>query len=98
MNPNLAELRKKAMALPLRPGVYLMKNKAGTIIYIGKAKSLKNRVSQYFGSPKNHDAKVRQMVGGYGGGRQVAFVVTKPKTAKESEQQREALESAVHGA
>ncbi len=62
MNPNLPELRKKAMALPLRPGVYLMKNKAGTIIYIGKAKSLKNRVSQYFGSPKNHDAKVRQMV------------------------------------
>lgn len=41
---------------------------------------------------------VRSMVGGYGGGRQVAFVVTKPKTAKESEQQREALESAVHGA
>lgn len=43
-------------------------------------------------------SKVRQMVGGYGGGRQVAFVMTNPKTAKESEQQREALESAVHGA
>lgn len=50
------------MALPLSPGVYLMKNKTGNIIYIGKAKSLKNRVSQYFGSPKNHDAKVRKMV------------------------------------
>lgn len=62
MNPNLPQLRKKAMGLPLRPGVYLMKNKANTIIYIGKAKSLKNRVSQYFGSPKNHDEKVRQMV------------------------------------
>lgn len=62
MNPNLPQLRKKAMALPLSPGVYLMKNKGGTIIYIGKAKSLKNRVSQYFGSPRNHDAKVRQMV------------------------------------
>ncbi len=56
------ELRKKAMKLPLLPGVYLMHNKAGEIIYIGKAKALKNRVSQYFGSDKNHDNKVRRMV------------------------------------
>ena len=56
------ELRQKAMRLPLSPGVYLMHNKAGDIIYIGKAKALKNRVSQYFGSEKNHDAKVRRMV------------------------------------
>lgn len=56
------ELRQKAMRLPLSPGVYLMHNKAGEIIYIGKAKALKNRVSQYFGSEKNHDAKVRRMV------------------------------------
>lgn len=62
MNPKRALLRKKAMALPLRPGVYLMKNQSGQIIYIGKAKQLKNRVSQYFGSPRGHDAKVRQMV------------------------------------
>ena len=56
------ELRRKAMQLPLTPGVYIMHDKTGEIIYIGKAKALKNRVSQYFGSEKNHDAKVRQMV------------------------------------
>ncbi len=58
----LTELRKRAMALPMEPGVYLMKNDAGHIIYIGKAKKLKNRVSQYFGSDQNHTEKVRQMV------------------------------------
>ncbi len=56
------ELRKKAMQRPLTPGVYIMHNSSGEIIYIGKAKALKNRVSQYFGSEKNHDAKVRKMV------------------------------------
>ena len=61
-NPKLSTLRKKAMALPLRPGVYLMKDKSGKIIYVGKAKQLKNRVSQYFGSDSNHTEKVRQMV------------------------------------
>ena len=39
------ELRKKAMALPLNPGVYIMKNADKDIIYIGKAKALKNRVT-----------------------------------------------------
>ena len=62
MNPKMQELRKKAMALPLQPGVYIMKNKSGEIIYIGKAKKLKNRVSQYFGSQNNHSEKVRRMV------------------------------------
>ena len=62
MNPKLKELRAKAMALPLQPGVYIMKNKHGEIIYIGKAKKLKNRVSQYFGSQNNHAEKVRRMV------------------------------------
>ncbi|XOQ43958.1 MAG: UvrABC system protein C [Clostridium sp.] len=56
------ELRARAMRLPLSPGVYLMRDKTGKIIYIGKAKALKNRVSQYFGSEKNHDTKVRRMV------------------------------------
>ena len=56
------ELRRKAMKLPLSPGVYLMHDKSGQIIYIGKAKALKNRVSQYFGSEKNHNNKVRRMV------------------------------------
>lgn len=50
------------MALPLQPGVYIMKNKSGDIIYIGKAKKLRNRVSQYFGSQNNHSEKVRRMV------------------------------------
>lgn len=56
------ELRSKAMKLPMSPGVYLMHDKSKTIIYVGKAKALKNRVSQYFGSEKNHDDKVRKMV------------------------------------
>ncbi len=61
-NKKRTALRKKAMALPLRPGVYLMKDARGRIIYVGKAKALKNRVSQYFGSDTNHPAKVRRMV------------------------------------
>ena len=58
----LSRLRKKANSLPLSPGVYLMKNKSGKIIYVGKAVRLKNRVSQYFRSNKNHNDKVRKMV------------------------------------
>ena len=58
----MKELRKKAMHLPESPGVYIMKDKNGKIIYIGKAKSLKDRVSQYFGSQVNHTDKVKQMV------------------------------------
>ena len=50
------------MQLPKTPGVYLMKNSKGEIIYVGKAKALKNRVSQYFGSQNNHTVKVRKMV------------------------------------
>ena len=42
------ELKEKAHSLPLAPGVYLMQDKHGGIIYVGKAKKLKNRVSQYF--------------------------------------------------
>lgn len=62
MNPKMSELRKKAMALPLLPGVYIMYDSDSEIIYIGKAKALKNRVSQYFGSQNNHAQKVRRMV------------------------------------
>lgn len=61
-NPKLADLRRQAMALPLDPGVYIMKDIHNNILYIGKAKALKNRVSQYFGSDTNHTEKVRQMV------------------------------------
>ncbi len=62
MTDKLKELRRQAMALPMQAGVYLMKDARGTIIYIGKAKVLRNRVSQYFGSDTNHTEKVRQMV------------------------------------
>lgn len=58
----ITELRRQAMALPQEPGVYLMKDASGTILYVGKAKKLRNRVSQYFGSNQNHTEKVRQMV------------------------------------
>lgn len=61
-NPKIHELRERSMRLPLSPGVYIMKNGKGEIIYIGKAKVLKNRVSQYFGSQNNHAEKVRKMV------------------------------------
>ena len=59
---HIKTLRKKAMNLPLEPGVYLMRDKGGKVIYVGKAKALKNRVSQYFGSDTNHTEKVRRMV------------------------------------
>ncbi len=58
----LTELKAKANRLPLTPGVYIMKDKNGVIIYIGKAKALKNRVTQYFGSGNQHTEKVRRMV------------------------------------
>jgi excinuclease ABC subunit C len=48
--------------LPDNPGVYLMRNSLGEIIYVGKAKNLKNRVRQYFQSSKNHSEKVKAMV------------------------------------
>ena len=48
--------------LPDKSGVYLMKNSLGEIIYIGKAKNLKNRVRSYFQNSKNHAAKVKAMV------------------------------------
>ena len=56
-----AELEWKIRNLPDSPGCYLMKS-GGKIIYVGKAKNLKNRVSQYFHSSKNHTPKVRAMV------------------------------------
>lgn len=61
-NTKLRELKAKANRLPLTPGVYIMKDKNDNIIYIGKAKSLKNRVTQYFGAGSGHTEKVRKMV------------------------------------
>ncbi len=48
--------------LPAKPGCYLMKNAAGTIIYVGKAISLKNRVRSYFHADASHDGKTRRLV------------------------------------
>ena len=56
------ELKDKALSLPLEPGVYLMQDRSGTIIYVGKAKKLKNRVSQYFQDSSAHTPKTRRMV------------------------------------
>ena len=56
------ELRQKANDLPLAPGVYLMMDKTGKVIYVGKAKKLKNRVSQYFQDSASHNIKTRNMV------------------------------------
>ena len=56
------ELREKANDLPLKPGVYLMMDRTGKVIYVGKAKKLKNRVSQYFQENSSHNEKTRRMV------------------------------------
>ena len=57
-----AELYQKACMLPLLPGVYIIRDKTDTIIYIGKAKRLRIRVSQYFREGVPHDNKVSQMI------------------------------------
>lgn len=56
------QLKEKAKNLPLAPGVYLMQNKSNQVIYVGKAKKLRNRVSQYFQDSASHTAKTRIMV------------------------------------
>ncbi len=58
----IEDLKKKANSLPLEPGVYIMRDKADKVIYVGKAKKLKNRVSQYFQDTASHTPKTRIMV------------------------------------
>lgn len=62
MNPRLDYLREKANKLSLSPGVYLMRDKTGKIIYVGKAKALKNRVITYFHQSANHNDKTKRLV------------------------------------
>lgn len=56
------DIQEHLKTLPASPGVYIMKDKFGNVIYVGKAVSLKNRVRQYFQSSKNHSDKVKSMV------------------------------------
>ena len=56
------QLLEKANSLPLAPGVYLMHGRDGDVIYVGKAKKLKNRVSQYFQAGRGHNVKTQTMV------------------------------------
>ena len=58
----LEELKEKAHALPLKPGVYIMQDAKSQVIYVGKAKALRNRVSQYFLNLASHTEKTRAMV------------------------------------
>jgi excinuclease ABC subunit C len=58
----MTDLQEKLKNLPTNSGVYLHKNADGKIIYVGKAKNLKNRVRSYFQSSKNHDYKTRELV------------------------------------
>ena len=62
LSEKLKRLQSKALKLPSLPGVYIMRNSEKEVIYIGKAKSLKNRVTSYFASQDNLWIKVRQMV------------------------------------
>lgn len=56
------ELKDKALSLPFAPGVYIMRDASNKVIYVGKAKKLKNRVSQYFQDSSAHTPKTRAMV------------------------------------
>ena len=56
------QLKEKATCLPMAPGVYIMRDKSETVIYVGKAQKLKNRVSQYFQDTASHSPKTRVMV------------------------------------
>ena len=56
------ELKLKAAGLPMAPGVYIMRDKTNTVIYVGKAKKLRNRVSQYFVNTVSHSPKTKTMI------------------------------------
>lgn len=56
------QLQQKLKQLPKTPGVYFHKDKSGTVIYVGKAAILKNRVRQYFQASRNRDPKTEALV------------------------------------
>ena len=56
------QLKERVRRLPMQPGVYMHKDKSGTVIYVGKAKLLRNRVANYFQPPERLNAKTRQLV------------------------------------
>lgn len=58
----MVDIKAKIKELPMNPGVYIMKNTAGEVIYVGKSRHLKNRVSSYFIHSKNHTPKTIAMV------------------------------------
>ena len=58
----MADLQEKLKSLPVAAGIYLHKNADGKILYVGKAKNLRNRVRQYFQSSRNQDSKTRRLV------------------------------------
>ena len=62
MNTRLPYLREKTSKLTTSPGVYIMRNKENAVIYIGKAKNLRNRVTSYFRENPDHTPKVAAMV------------------------------------
>ena len=61
-NQTFMRIKEKVKSLPLKPGVYIMLDARGKVIYVGKAKQLKNRVSQYFQGSQGHSQKTRNMV------------------------------------
>lgn len=62
MRTDIPNLEQRLKDLPDKPGVYIMRDKYGGIIYIGKAVSLKNRVRQYFRASSNHSPRIQSMV------------------------------------
>ncbi|NLX69843.1 MAG: excinuclease ABC subunit UvrC [Clostridiales bacterium] len=58
----MEHIKEKLKNLPDHPGVYIMKDDTGSVIYVGKAVSLRNRVRQYFQSSRNHSPKIRALV------------------------------------
>ena len=64
MAQDLDFLLEKALSLPLSSGVYIMRDEKGKVIYVGKSRALKNRVSQYFRKNTSHDRKTVLMVSG----------------------------------